>query len=285
MPVDLIGVDTKLKRAQHHLNAINTSARYFVKRKLFKPPADFIPPKLDLLNEDWQVIRWYGVTPSPLIWGAMLGDFAHDVRSALDQLIWALVLANNGTADNDTQFPVAESDAKWRDLTDPNRADRLSPIHGISDKAFALIRDVQPFRTHPGRGRAVKAPLYKLLIVSNEDKHRTLHGSALYANSKALNLRFEPRGYIAIVGKRFPQRGLIVENGAEIARVKLRLNVPFPPPVGIQVKVAFDQPSHVGFFVGERHIINLGELKPILSDARRVLTRARLLPEISAHDR
>jgi hypothetical protein len=172
MPADLTGVDTKLKRAQHHLNAINTSARYFVKRKLFKPPADFIPPKLDLLNEDWQVIRWYGVTPSPLIWGAMLGDFAHNVRSALDQLMWALVLANNGTPDIHTQFPVAESDAKWRDdITERNIPDRgLPPTYGLSDEALALVYDFQPFNRVP-RGKAVTAPFYKLLRLSNEDKH------------------------------------------------------------------------------------------------------------------
>jgi hypothetical protein len=62
--------------------------------------------------------------------------------------------------------------------------------------------------------------------------------------------------------------------------VKLRLSVPLPPPEGVQVKVAFDQPSHVSFFVGDRHIINLGELKPMLSDARNVLSRAQLLPEV-----
>jgi hypothetical protein len=279
---DLSGIKAKLDRAEFHCKAINSAAKEYtevylpntVRERLTRFP-------LYSLNKDWQPILWDNVIPPGPQWGVILGEFVHDTRSALDQLIWALVLANNGNPGTHTQFPAAESKAKWRDdVTERDITERgLPPSHGLSDDALALVYDFQPFNRMPRR-KAVSAPFYKLLRLSNEDKHRTLHLAAAYTTAAPVSLRITPPGYIGFVKIRRPKPGIVIQNGAEIASVKIAI-IKQPPP-GVQMKVSFTLHAHVAFFADDRHIADLSDLIPMVEDAREILGRARRLPEISA---
>jgi len=278
---DLSGIEAKLDRAGFHCKTINAIAKEYAEVYLpntVRERLTWFP--LDSLNKDWQPILWDNVTLPAPEWGVVLGEFVHDTRSALDQLIWALVLANGGKPGTHTQFPAADSEAKWRnDVAERDIAERgLPPTYGLSDDALALVYDFQPFNRKPHR-KAVTAPFYKLLRLSNEDKHRTLHLTGAYATAAPVDLRITPTGYIRIVKIRKPKLGVVIENGAEIASVKIAV-IKQPPP-GVQMKMSFTLNAHVAFFAADRYIADLSDLAPMVEDAREILGRARLLPEIS----
>lgn len=281
MTPSLSGVEAKLDRAELHCNAINAAAKEYtevylpntVRERLTRFP-------LDSLNEDWQPILWDNVALPPLEWGVVLGEFVHDTRSALDQLIWSLVRANGRIPGKHTQFPATESEAKWRnDVTERDITGRgLPPTDGLSDEALALVYDFQPFNRKPRR-KAVTAPFYKLLRLSNEDKHRTLHLAAAYATAVPVNLRITPPGYISFAKIRRPNPGVVIENGAEIASVRIAITE--RPPPDVQMKVSFTLYAHVAFFADDQPMADLSDLVPMVRDARELLRRALRLPEVS----
>ncbi len=285
MSGNLSGVGAKLDRAQFHCDAINTDAQEYT--EVYLP--DTIRERLTRfplysLNDDWQPILWDHVTLPPLQWGVVLGEFAHDTRSALDQLIWSLVLAHGGSPGTHTQFPAANSEKKWRDdIKERDIANRaLPPTYGLSDAALTLVYDFQPFNRKP-RGKADTAPFYKLLRLSNEDKHRTLHVAAAYATGVPVSLQITPRGYVSFIKVRKPNPGVIIENGAEIAAVKIAITQ--RPPPDVKMKVSFTLNAEVGFFAGANLIADLSDLAPMVADARELLRCALRLPEISSRGR
>jgi hypothetical protein len=93
----------------------------------------------------------------------IIGDIAHNLRSALDHVTWQLVLANGGEpkeGSGGTTFPI---------LLKKPRA-RLRIVGGVSADARDAIEAAQPYNAQPiDRNRH---PLAALGHVSNTDKHR-----------------------------------------------------------------------------------------------------------------
>jgi hypothetical protein len=265
----LAGINAKLDRAQEHLDAIDAAVDRFARDER---NADPVFDNLDLAKE-WQILRWQHVQPTPLVWGAMLGDYVHNVRGALDHLMWLLVLRNGGQPGNWTHFPISETEAQWR----VNVVERdvgthgNPPTEGITDEAFALVEEFQPFR----RG----AMLLPLLRISNTDKHRLLHAAQIYMESKARDLMIVPRGYYAISRVRFAPRPIMVENGAEIAKVKLRA-IGDPPP-DLKMGVEFKMMLHLDFRAEGKPVAQHRDLQPMLNLVREIIAAASDLSEIS----
>jgi hypothetical protein len=123
-----------------------------------------------------------------LYWGAIIGEMVHDVRSALDQLVWQLVLLNGAVPGRHNKFPIcADKPAKGfeqmrREWTD--RGDRLrrGELLGVSDQAFTVIERCQPYH---GGNRLLLRWLHK---VWNTDKHQHLIPMALLAEEPSLAL-------------------------------------------------------------------------------------------------
>ncbi len=93
------------------------------------------------------------------------GDILQNLRSALDHLACALVLANGGTVTNRTEFPIVENSPN----TDRDKARLAGKIEGMQQEAKDYILSIQPYR----RGNKANAlgRLHKLNII---DKHRLL---------------------------------------------------------------------------------------------------------------
>jgi|SRR5580704_486461 hypothetical protein len=112
-----------------------------------------------------------------LLWGVMFGDAIHNLRSALDHLVWQLVLVNKKRPSGSNQFPICDTGANywsagWKDgkKTPSTRERRLE---GVSDAHKALIDEAQPYRARvpPSAIHALSA----LRDLSNYDKHRLVH--------------------------------------------------------------------------------------------------------------
>jgi hypothetical protein len=113
------------------------------------------------------------VEPLPLEWGLVLGDVAHNYRSCLDHIAWALVQRGRTPPDRLTRwqrgkvcFPIVDGER-----TDFNSAlPRCLP--GVRRADIAVVRSHQPYK-HGKRVRSQNA-LAILARISNDDKHRTV---------------------------------------------------------------------------------------------------------------
>lgn len=89
----------------------------------------------------------------------IVGEFLHDLRSALDHLAWQLVLINGGSPTRATVFPLG---------VDPSSHESVAG--GVSSRAQSLIRAAQTCH-QVGEDRRLH-PLAMLRHLSNVDKHR-----------------------------------------------------------------------------------------------------------------
>jgi hypothetical protein len=94
-------------------------------------------------------------------WGALVGDFAHCIRSALDNTVYAIALTNADTLppadDRILCFPIADTNDDWR------RVKRS--VRSLPSAVRAVIEAAQPCRG----GNAVLSVLGSL---NDMDKHR-----------------------------------------------------------------------------------------------------------------
>ena len=118
-----------------------------------------------------------GESALPLGWSIEVGEFAHNLRSALDQLVWQPAAAHGACAGQhgDGGCPGRHSEFPIRTRPDPDRLDiRLCGVNAV---ARAYIESVQP-RRRPGRlkvpkGNRVGWGLGVLRDICNRDKHQT----------------------------------------------------------------------------------------------------------------
>jgi hypothetical protein len=101
---------------------------------------------------------------------AIVGDCIHNLRSALDHLACALVLARFGHQPNwRTQFPVCERRPRGHGLNRLRRKAGVSVRGGVAAEPLSIIESVQPYNGSD-EGRTLLA-LHKLDLW---DKHRQL---------------------------------------------------------------------------------------------------------------
>lgn len=108
--------------------------------------------------------------PPPFL-GSILGDVAHNLRSALDQVTWQLALSGPDAAALDNyrlaktiQFPITSS---------RNQFSKLGVLRYLDSETRARVERWQPFNNLEG-GTHLVNPLAILQAVSNTDKHRLM---------------------------------------------------------------------------------------------------------------
>lgn len=234
------GYRLKLRRAQEHLDLIAREVGEFIKNELHSS----IPQQMQPENR-WTYVRWgRDIGPVPDYWGTHLGDFVHNVRSALDVIIWDLVLKNDEIPGYHTMFPICETEAQWRNEVEERCSNRgLPPTAGLSVPVLAVVQGLQPYKF--GNLEAPKSPFMKLLRLSNTDKHRVLHVAAVHTYSRKVSVRVVPQDCFKIRDKRVAPPGTEIKPGAEIARLKIRM-VRKPAP-GVEVGVKFSAPIQASF--------------------------------------
>jgi hypothetical protein len=210
----LDGALLKLERAARVCDLITDAAKNFIEGEL-SDGLQFAEP--DLTKNGWHTLIVGPMPKADPMLGVILGEFVHNVRSALDQMMWDLVVAAGEKPGNHTHFPVTESRAQWQDRIAAS-ADKLPPTHGLSTEALALVEQFQPFQL-PRKERN-DAPLMRLVRVSNEDKHRTLHvGLGIPVQYSPPTV--EPPGFLEFYDVQRPQKALPLQEGAVFLRFKV----------------------------------------------------------------
>ena len=166
----LYGPRLKVRRAESELNAFRRAEDIFRKKTNNKIVRAEFNPKT---GKD--VYRVSMKVSPPLEWGVLLGEIAHNLRSALDGVVYQLALLNTKTPARKTQFPIF-----LVGRTERKRSGNLIPhferegrgmIGDLGKEHQALIKRLQPYKS--GReGR--NSPLWHLYEINNADKHRLI---------------------------------------------------------------------------------------------------------------
>jgi hypothetical protein len=171
----LIGSRLKIQRAEQHLDELEPEMRTYIEGD----PYGIAKPNVE---GEWIVVRFAEVRryPDPR-WGVRVGEFLHDLRSALDNLVWQLVLVNGEKPGDHNQFPIytdaskPPGKARLKRLKGMRGATRMDDmLLGVHADYAATIKGLQPYlglQVH----REHKVALGALADLNNIDKHRFVH--------------------------------------------------------------------------------------------------------------
>lgn len=146
----------KLARAVEHVDLFEAESK-----SLIDPNSYHIVHELDQKGNR-QIWRFNSPTPFvPIRLSTIVGDALFNFRSALDQLVWQLVLANHAKPGRHNSFPIV--------IAGNFRADyHETCLKGISSTAFTMIKASEP---KPGKNWELSF----LPELNDIDKHRHLN--------------------------------------------------------------------------------------------------------------
>ena len=215
-PLD--GARAKVERAVQHINKFSQDATPY---EMWNHTVRAEP---DLQT---RVMRLYAIKisnrePPPIDLMLLAGEVAHQLRSALDHVIYLLA---NKTAEKRRQFPIFKERDKFV-------AGAPSMIKGVSRRATALIEGYQPYNGSP----ADQDTLWMLHDLNNTDKHRLIP-SCLIAGD---HLRvFFTNGEHSDFMYLFP--GSVLQDGTELCHFRLLNDLEVNVNAQLFCTVAFEQ--------------------------------------------
>jgi hypothetical protein len=161
----LDGIEAKLNRAEKHLYIARRAIRCFVRKRCS------VVPKFNAETNRHEFIAILPDPPGDL--SLPLGDAIHNLRSVLDHIVYALVLANPnrplGTPNDATMFPICDTLEGYR-----RQVDKRGRLRGVLPDAVTVIDRAQPYHRRNAAGRHRRHPLWVLNALENIDKHRRL---------------------------------------------------------------------------------------------------------------
>ena len=186
-----------------------------------------------------------GITPLPDHWGLMLGDIAHNFRSALNHLAWDVVRRGKlspdtlperhgkdqggkqikGPVQNDIAFPIIENPKKFTDAAS-------LALPGARRADIAIIHRYQPCARD--RRRRGTQCLTILALHNNIDKHRQLQ--PLFPLPKGGGIEIVERRNCIVTDKRLFARALPLDVGTELRTVRVRRTSRTGPDPYLEVK-------------------------------------------------
>jgi hypothetical protein len=156
-PLD--GPRFKIERASEHLDTLDRERTAFLADVDNRIVGRFEP-------ETSNYIFNVSGDPPDLRWAPIVGEIAHNLRSALDNLTSALVTHRGNVVTNQTQFVIADTVLIWDAELKRKR------LRGLSTDDIALIQELQPYHR---ANFALAHPLSRLGWLSNRDKHPDIH--------------------------------------------------------------------------------------------------------------
>ncbi len=159
--------------------------------------------------------------PVPIEFGLMVGDIAHNQRSALDHVAWELVRRGN-------RPPHALSNRQRQRIAFPifsgppgggfHATVLNKQLPGVGRRQRTLIRGLQPY-VHR-KANESRQPLALLARIDNDDKHRTIQPVAAVSSSATYEVT-QLRGceVTRVTGR---SRSQMLEDGAELEFVGAR---------------------------------------------------------------
>lgn len=146
------------------------------------------------------------VDPVPKEVSLLIGDTAHNLRSALDHLIWLFARPTTERQEKRVQFPIADHRKDFRS--------QGYMMPGVSRKVRTLVERLQPYHRRKWPDTAV---LGYIREIDNWDKHRALTTTTTYVESPKMEITI--RGDTTLISHT-TFRGRL-EPGAVLTRMEL----------------------------------------------------------------
>jgi hypothetical protein len=196
----------KLARADEHLNMLYRETDRWGDTDPFR----FVRQS----NADGSVHQFslrFKVQPDVWRWALLLGDAMHNMRCALDHIVYALAVRQTGQDppenDRDLAFPICSDPEYWNTRGTQRR------IAGLTEPTRAAIEKTQPYnRLKAGEWFA---PIWWLAQLNDIDKHRLPHITAVAAHVDDIAIDAEPGAFRALWNQ-----GPLVD-GAPLLRLEL----------------------------------------------------------------
>jgi hypothetical protein len=163
----LQGVEVKLDRARKHLDELIGRLAVYAHREPYRLVTQ-------VEDEGRKLVFVFELVEKPFPeWGVIIGDFIHNLRSALDHLAYQVVDANGGTVSGDVKFPIYKcktSYCGWR----KGRKRHRDPLAGVNARAIDAFEQEQPYRRKDTGDDPASHPLAIINKLWNDDKHKLL---------------------------------------------------------------------------------------------------------------
>jgi hypothetical protein len=162
----LIGVYAKIDRAKYHLSHLHVTIETWARTEQENQLASFnYDPDRERVD-----LHLHRVKPGDINWPLIVGDVVHNLRSALDHLVFQLALLNGASIDQckKTFFPVC--------IAEPDLGKALKLVAPyVHPNAWTLIKELQPYKAAniPGKDLAQNY-LWIISQLDIIDKHRML---------------------------------------------------------------------------------------------------------------
>jgi hypothetical protein len=257
-PLD--GVRAKLSRANGHRHAIEDLVERWTEDK----PHEFIHD--DESQPGWTILSIRIRQPPPIELGVIVGDYVHNIRSALDQLVWQLVIKNNSVPGRHNEFPITFTEDHFIEKAITGTRTRPGMLAGVADTPVTFIKRCQPYE------RGDDAPSHPLAILQGlwtADKHQAV--------AQVVTL-FEP---ISEPTKHLGRSGLVpptsrpIEDGMELGRWRPPPPNPPNPDGSVTGSVHSVGRTEVGVLFGESQI-TIETLASLRKEAKRIVDHAAI---------
>jgi hypothetical protein len=256
----------KLIRADQHLAALNAEWEAFLDTEPYA-----VPFTHDASTPNRITAVAMSLVDPPLTLSLTLGDFAHNVRSALDHLVCRFVDPDSLGDELRNAFPIERSKASFERKFVPRGGgkSRLPLLEGISPRSdeWALIEGAQPYNQEE---RVHTHPLAILSELSNRDKHRSLNATFGYPDTDRLKdaIRWDPVDLTPVSVRQTVEAGQPVL--VQQALVEFVFDPSGPPPDMYVDGVLPFQPR----FAYGASVVTMGNLADIVRFARGLLESA-----------
>lgn len=146
-------VRAKLKRAKEHIKDLDSEVAAFIGSMPYLIDRQLHPERPEY------IVYWiHSTRPIPPAIATRAGDALANIRAALDNLAYALVLANGETPTTQTYFPISDDQVNYK---------RQAPrkVRGMSQAAKKMIDACKPYKEGNIR-------LWQLNRLNNKHKHK-----------------------------------------------------------------------------------------------------------------
>ena len=234
--MNLVGIHAKLFRAEQQIQNIIDEADALCKR---------VKQGIvrDVCSDDEQIWIYRNETPeAPLRWSILIGEILYNLRSALDHMVWQLVLSNEQAPGRHNEFPIAKNQQHWQQ-------EKVRTLKGVSQRHQAMIGYLQPFTGRINLPFDV-SKLKVLDDLSNMEKHRHLVVAVIASNGiEPMTLEFD-QVELGDLDTRIPFKGTSFHAKIEKGKVLARFNnadTPLYPLFLVDVRFAGEaQPWTMG---------------------------------------
>lgn len=252
-------------RARHHFDELRKVCDKAIKQSAGEP---FVKRE-----GDWEVVR-VPIREFPPWPSLISGDYAHNLRSALDHLAWELVKVSGAKPGAWTSFPTyGNKDDFIRDVKEREKKRGPGPLEGIEvdGPIWTLIESYQPYTNTklppwlpadmPDR-ESWKPHLTHLGILNalnKVDKHRTIHAFSVFpVRGQPINRSLTWNDDAVLVQQKDRESWEPLEDGAELARFRFRPGI--EPNVRVTGPVFFKAGFEAEFAKGKAITVGMSSL-------------------------